>query len=484
MSKSNIRQKVVSGSFWTVFSNISSQAITFGVTVILARLLTPEDFGVVAITSVFTGVIMLFQDLGMGSAIIQRKSINDDYLTTSFTVSLLVGILIALALCAASPFIADFYGVKIIEYILIVSSLGFVLSPFVSIHTSLLTKGLDFRKIAFINILTQALSGGFSIALAFLDYGVWSLVLGRIITQPLLIPVVWHIVKWRPRFKIVGKCFHDLFGYSSNLLGFNILNYFSRNFDNLIIGKFLGAQPLGYYSVAYNLMLKPLQLISWSIGKVLFPVFSTIQDDARKTREVYLRIIRTISLVTFPMMTGLIMVSEEFILSVYGPQWRPAIMPLQLLCLVGAVQSVGTTGGVILNSRGRTDITFKLGVFSTGVTLAAFLIGIKWGLLGLIIAYMSVSVPLFLIGQHYVNKLIDLKMTDFLKSLFPATICSMMMVSILYLFKHLNQSSFHLDLSAALVFFIILGAASYALSAFLFRVPEMNEAVQYVRKRF
>jgi PST family polysaccharide transporter len=483
MKRSEIKHKVVSGSAWTLFANVSSQAISFLVTVVLARLLTPVDFGVVAISAVFIGVITLFQDVGMGAALIQRKEIDDDYLSTSFSVSLLAGAVLAGLIAAISPLVASFYGQAVLRDILLVSSIGFLLSPFTSIHTSILSKSLEFKKVALIQLGTQAVSGSISVGLALSGYGLWSMVLGKILSQPLLIPVVWSVVKWRPRLKVVRKCFTDLFGFSSHLLGFNLLNFFARSLDNLIIGKYLGPQALGYYSVAYNLMLKPLQLISWSIGKVLFPVFSSIQDDPAQTRAVYLKIIKSISLITFPMMTGLFMVAEEFILSVYGDTWRPAILPLKLLCAVGAIQSIGTTAGVIFNSQGRSDLNLKVGAVSATSIVIGFIIGINWGVIGLITAYIAVSLPIFFLGQFYANRLIGLEMGALLSALVPAAACSGFMVAVLAALRYMS-GSMRFEVATALVLLILLGAASYILfAAKVFKVDEVNEAIQMVKRK-
>lgn len=484
MKRSDLKHKLIHGSAWTLLANVSAQAITFLVTVVLARLLTPGDFGIVAISAVFTGIITLFQDVGMGAALIQRKDIDEDYLSTSFSVSVIAGVILAVLLAAASPFIASFYNEAVLRDILLVSSIGFLLSPFTSIHTSILAKQLEFKKVAFITLGTQAASGAISVALALFGYGVWSMVLGKILSQPLLIPVVWAMVKWRPKPKLVMKCFRDLFGFSSNLLGFNLMNFFARNLDNLIIGKYLGAQMLGYYSVAYNLMLKPLQLISWSIGKVLFPVFSSIQEDKEQTRAMYLKIIRSISLLTFPMMTGLFMVAEEFMLTVYGETWRPAILPLKLLCIVGAVQSIGTTGGVIFNSQGRSDLTLKIGFVSASLIIACFIIGIEWGLLGIIIAYIAAMVPVFFLGQIFVNRLIGLDMVTFFAALAPAALCSALMVAVLIVVRSFNMVSLGLDVASVLVFLVIIGAASYVIfAAKVLKVAEVNEALQMVKRK-
>jgi len=471
-----LNKQVISGSFWSAASNIGAQAVNFAVTIILARLLIPEDFGVIAISSVIVGVITLFQDLGMGSAIIQKKEIDEDHLATSFSVSVVTGLVIAALVIGISPIVASFYGKSILKSIIMVYSIGFVLSPLVSIHNSILTKNLEFKKIGILNVLNQVLSGGISVILALTNFGVWSLVLGKLVAQSMMIPVYWKTAKWIPKFRFRKSCFQDLFSFSSSLLGFNILNYFSRNFDNLVVGKYLGATTLGYYSVAYNLMLKPLELISWSVGRVLFPAFSRIQDEKERIRATYLKILRAISIVTFPMMTGLMIVAREFILTFYGGRWEPVVVPLQLLCIVGALQSIGTTGGVIILSQGRSDLILKLGLFNAVVMLSAFLIGVRWGLIGLIVAYMAASVPVLFIGQYFANRLIDMNIRAFFESLLPAFVCSACMAAVLGGTKYFGLNAIHISSLLVLTILVPGGMAIYfALLTKYFPSGELRE---------
>lgn len=480
----DLKQKIITGSFWTVFTNVFTRLISLIMMIFLARLLTPEDFGVVAISTVFVGVVTLFQNLGMGSAIIQRQEIDDDYLSTSFTVSVITGIVLAGLLAAVSTFIADFYNEKIVRDIILISSLGLIIGPLSSTHIAILTKNLDFKTVSIIEIVQVTLTVIISIALALYGYGPWSIALGKLIPEPLMIPFVWKLVRWRPRVVIVKKCFNDLFGYSSHLLGSNFVGYLARNIDNLIIGKFLGTEALGYYSVAYNIMIKPLPLISWSIGRVFFPVFSVTQKDKERTRQMYLKVIRSISLLTFPMMTGLIMVAEEFILTIYGAQWKPVILPLQLLCIVGALQSIGTTGELIFNSHGRPDISLKMWITTTIAYVFAFLAGINWGLIGLIASYLIISIPIFFAGQYFANRLMELKMAVFLKEVVPAVLCSTMMLFVLFIIKYFNMEAFHLNIGMSLIMLIAVGAGSYVLFALkVLKVPEFSEAIQIVKRK-
>jgi PST family polysaccharide transporter len=480
-----LKKQVISGSYWSAASNIGAQAVNFAITIILARLLVPDDFGVIAISSVIVGVITLFQDLGMGSAIIQKKEIDEDHLATSFSVSVATGFLIATVVIVISPFVALFYDKAILKPIIMVSAVGFLLSPLVSIHNSILTKNLEFRKIGILNVVNQVVSGGVSVVLAVTNFGVWSLVLGKLFAQLLMIPAYWKTANWIPKFRFRKTSFHELFSFSSSLLGFNILNYFSRNFDNLVVGKYLGAATLGHYSIAYNLMLKPLQLISWSVGRVLFPTFSGIQDEKGRVRAAYLKIVRAISLVTFPMMTGLIIVAREFVLTFYGAKWEPVVLPLQLLCTVGALQSISTTSGTILLSQGRSDLMLKLGLFEAVIMLVAFIAGVRWGLTGLIVGYMAASVPVLFIGQFFTNRLIDLDMRTFFQVFLPAFVCSACMAGVLGGIKYFGVNSIHIDSPLVLIILVPAGMAIYfTLLSRYFPSEEMREIYSSITSRF
>jgi O-antigen/teichoic acid export membrane protein len=208
-------------------------------------------------------------------------------------------------------------------------------------------------------------------------------------------------------------------------------------------------------------MLKPLQLISWSVGRVLFPTFSRIQDEKGRVQAAYTKIVRAISLVTFPMMTGLMIVAREFILTFYGAKWEPAVLPLQLLCIVGALQSISTTSGVIILSQGRSGLMFKLGLFEAVVMLSAFLIGVRWGLTGLIVGYMAASVPVLFIGQYFANRLIDLDMKEFFEALLPAFFCSACMAAVLGGIKYLGLNAIHISNLLVLIILVPGGMMIY-----------------------
>ena len=481
----NLGDKVIKGASWTITSKIVAQLLSFCVTIVLVRLLSPEDYGLVALSGVFIKFIDIFRNMGFGEAIIQRKSINNDFLSTAFWITIAVGLCMVLLIYITSPIICNFYSEKGLRNILILSSLAFLISPLSEIHETILTKNLEFKKIAYLNLLYPLFFGASAILLALSDFGVWSLVLGNLIAQFLITPVIWSMAKWRPKFVFNMKRFKELLDFGSYILSFKFVNYLARNSDNLIIGKVLGAISLGYYSIAYNLMLKPLQHISWSISRIMLPTLSSIQEEKERVRTGYLKTVRSISLITFPIMTGLMVVAREFVLIFYGIKWEPAVIPLRILCIVGALQSIGTTVGTIFISQGRPDLQLRVGVFNTSIIVAAFFIGVKWGLTGVALAYGIVSIILFLPNQYWANRLIGLKLRYFLKALYPAAFSSFIMMTILHILREINVVFFHLHTIPLFISLCILGFLVYLiLAVHVFCIPEIEEIVLVFEKKF
>ena len=231
------------------------------------------------------------------------------------------------------------------------------------------------------------ISGVVAITAALMGLGVWSLVVQALTLSSTRAVLLWIASDWRPRWILDRRAIRDLWGFSSNLAGFNALNYWVRNADNFLVGKFVGPAGLGIYGRAYNLMLMPLAQISWVLSRVMFPVLSRMQSDTARVKQGYLRAIGVIGLVTFPIVTGLFAVAEPFVLTVFGPRWESMVPIVQILCLAGLSQSVGTTTGWIYQSQGRTDWMFRWGLASSAVTLVAFGIGILWGVTGVATAY-------------------------------------------------------------------------------------------------
>ena len=251
-------------------------------------------------------------------------------------------------------------------------------------------------------------------------------------------------------------------------MGFNVVNYFARNIDKLLIGKFLGDQALGYYTLAYKIMLYPLQSISWVIGKVMFPAFSKIQHDLEKVRTAYLKMVKAISLVTFPMMFGLFAVAPEFVHVIYGPKWEPLILLIRILCFCGIVQSIGTTVGNIILSQGKSGLQLRFGILGTIFAAIAIMGGLKLGIVAIALFYTLEQLSWVLYVQRTLNSLIGLSLKTFFSTLrnnFIVGVCMFLFINILQLF--LPQSH-----TAILVGSIVGGAIIYI--GLLFMMKEIK----------
>ncbi len=415
-----IFRQIVTGASWNVFGQAGRQIIALGTMVVLVRLLRPEDFGLVAMCHVVIAFAYIFARMGMGSAIIQRKDIDDTYLSTAYWATFFMGFVMAGAIAAGANVIALFFERAEIKWIVLTLGINFIFGGVSGVHHNLLERRMLFKKISFIDILSSLFGSATAIYMAIKGMGYWSLVAKEIFSSAFRVPLLWGLSGWRPKLLFSWKCFKDLFGFSFFVLLSSLLNFFNRHGDNLIIGRFLGATPLGLYNFAYRLMLKPLHYVSFTITRAVFPALSKIQEDKPKVQDIYLQIVKLISMITFPAMTGLFLISPDLIRLVFGTKWEGAIPVFQILCFVGMWQSIGTTVGTIFLSQGKSALAFKMSLIISPIVWIAFGIGTIWGVTGVALCYAVVSGCWWLISHYIANSIIELDMRRFLRTLFPA----------------------------------------------------------------
>ena len=422
---SQFKERTISGIGWSVVSQLGTQSMQLIIGVTLARLLTPNDFGLIGMILVFTGFANIFTDLGFGSAIIQKKDVSQEHYSSVFWLNIGTGFVLMMVFIGLSPLIGKFYGESVLVPLTMVTSSNFLIGSFGIVQTSILKKDIDFKKIALINMTALLISGIAGISMAFMGLGVWSLVWQSILLSFIQVIILWFVTAWRPSLSFNKKAVKELIPFSINLLGFTSINYWLRNGDNLLIGKVLGDGALGIYSKAYSIMLLPLRTVSSTISRVMFPAFSSIQEDRQRIARAYLTITRTIALITFPMMIGLWVVSEDFVLLIFGDQWADMIPLLQVFCFVGLVQSIGTLNGNLYLSQGRTDLQFKVGTIIGILGIGAIVIGLNWGIRGVAYAYGAFSLLAVYPSIAIAVALIDLKFLVVAKNLAAITLCSL-----------------------------------------------------------
>jgi O-antigen/teichoic acid export membrane protein len=433
----SLRHRTLHGLGWSGLSQVLRQMLQVVVSILLARLLAPSDFGTLAMVLIFTGFASTFSDLGLGAALIQKQDAEARHAATVFCLQLAVGIFLALLLAATAPLIARFYKNPRLTALCLGIAPTFILAAFWGVPMAQLQKAMAFRKIAKIETAAVLGSGSAAILLALNGWGIWSLVIQTLLAALITAVLSWQESRWHPQIAFDLAAWRELRRFSSSLTGFNFLNYWIRNLDNLIIGKFIGPVALGIYSRAYNLMLYPINQVSSTVSRVMFAAMASIQDQTERLRDIYLRAARLIALVTFPIMAGMSLLAERFIVTVLGPQWQDAAGVLRILAAVGLLQSVGTTLGWIYIARGRTDIMFRFGLAAGAVYAAAFLVGLRWGVRGVAGAYAASGfLLLWYPSWRVAGKIIGLTFSRMVSNLASIFACTAGMSAAVYALQH------------------------------------------------
>jgi O-antigen/teichoic acid export membrane protein len=420
-----LRTKVTRGLKWSGLAQIAQQLLQFVIYVALARLLAPEEFGLMGMVLVFIGFGTLLADLGLGAALIQRQNVENRHLSSVFWLHAAVGGLLTFVLLAASTLIANFYGKPVLKLMTVLLSFTLFFNSLSTVPRSILMRAMDFRRIFLADTTALFISGLTAVIMAAWGLGILSLVIQSLMLTILSTAIVWKLSDWRPMFIFDMGALRELSHFSFNLLGFTTLDYFISNADKVLIGRFVGASPLGIYNRAYQLMLLPVTQVSSVVTRVMFPALSVIQDDKAKVRYLYLQATRMIALVAFPVMIGLLVVARPFILSIFGEKWQGVVLILQIFCIAGLEQSIGTTLGWIYTSQGRTDTLFKWAMFAGAVRISSMILGLHWGIVGVAIGYVA-SGCLFLTypGWRIAGNLINIRFNDMMRNLAQPFFCA------------------------------------------------------------
>ena len=477
-----LEQKAVSSVKWSgvaQFMRIGTQAIT---SIILARLLLPEDFGLLGMTLVFTGFVEIFNDMGISSAVVQKKDIDQKNLSSIFWFNLFIGVLAMLIAILAAPLIARFYDQNSLVLIISVMSINFLFRSLSMVQNSLLIKNLRFKKLTSLELTSTISASLIGISMAYLGYGVLSLVAQNVSMTFLYTAMVWSTEKWMPHIHFKWDEIRSIFGFSTNLFGFTFVNYLSRNADYLLIGKFLGATALGYYTLAYTIMLFPISNISSVLSKVMFPVLSQIQHDNSKFKLLYLRSIKYIAFISFPMMLGLFAVADEFILVLFGAKWGPVIFLIKILSIVGLMQSIVTTVGSIYLAKGRTDWMFYMGIFTSAILVSAIAIGLRWGIIGIAVCYMIATLSATYPNIVIAIRLIDLRLRDFVLNL-KEEIATSLIMFVVVMGAVAIQRYYLLSHKIILISSIVIGVMSYLAAVIVLDNSTYNELKKHILSR-
>lgn len=372
----NIKRQLFSGVFYTALAKYSGVIISLVIAGVLARLLSPDDFGIVAIATVIIAFFNLFTDMGVSPAIIQHKSLTGDDLADIFSFTVWTGIGISVLFFGASWLIADYYESDILRTLCQLLSVNLFFASATIVPGALFYRNKEFKFIALRSFIIQISAGAAAVTAALCGAGLYALIINPIVSSILIFIISYHRYPQRLRFTLGLGVLRKIFSYSAYQFLFNVINYFSRNLDKLLIGKYMGMSPLGYYEKSYRLMMLPLQNITQVITPVMHPIFSDFQNDKAKLATSYERILRFLSFIGLPLSVLLFFTAQEVTLIIFGDQWLPSVPVFRILALSVGVQIILSSSGSIFQAAGDTRSLFICGVFSSVLNVAGMLLGI------------------------------------------------------------------------------------------------------------
>ncbi|NJK41130.1 MAG: lipopolysaccharide biosynthesis protein [Acaryochloridaceae cyanobacterium SU_2_1] len=404
--------------------------------VVLARLLTPVDYGLVGMVTAVMGFVTLFKDLGLSMATVQKADINHVQVSTLFWVNLVFSLIATLITIAIAPLIAQFYGEPRLVWITIALAIGIIIGGLGVQHTALLTRQMHYKALMLNDILAQLLGVSAAIIAALFGFQYWALVLLPLVTACFTTLGVWIACPWQPSWPRWKSGIRSMLAFGSHVTGFSVVDYFALNLDNVLIGKFWGQQELGLYSKAYQLLLLPISQINAPITNVAVPLLSRLTDSPDRYREIYLRILEKVILVTLPIVLFMIATSDWLIQVLLGSQWLEASPIFVLLGISGLLRPVANSTGWLFISQGRTHELFRWGVISSTLTVLSFCVGLPWQAKGVATAYsitlLGITIPLLL---WFVGRKGPVRTRDFYKTITPLGIAAIGSIAVLVGFR-------------------------------------------------
>ena len=465
-----LRKKVTSGFKWNSFSSIATNALKIIQLLVLARLLVPEDFGLMAMLMVIIGFTQSYADLGISNAIIHFQKITREQLSSLYWLGILVGGIIFIALALTSPLVSFFYNEPQLKNLTIFAAFNFLIIPIGQQFQVLLQKELYFKKLAIIDISSAFLGTLAAIVFAYEDKGVFSLIYGQLVNSTCRSIFLWFMANknWRPLFHFKRSDLKGFLGFGLYQMGERSINFLGWNLDKMIIGVLLGSHILGLYSMAYQLMVKPFEMFNPIITRITTPLFSKFQMDNDRLRKVFLDMVRIVALVMFPVYFGMIVLADPLFMLMFGKKWLPAVTVFQILAILGFFYSIGNLMGSLIISKGRPDIGFKLNIAGFLLYGGSVWIGahfgmqeVAWGLV------LTTAIILFPLGFWVRLNLIQMKPMEYLVSLFPMLFSGFLMAGVV----HLVHSFFNLSESLPHGFFIsiFMGITAYSLIIYIWQ---------------
>lgn len=458
MSES-LKDKTVIGIGWSALDHFVQTGVTFVVSIVLARLLSPDDYGLIGITVIFTTVCMALINGGFTTALIRKKDATEDDYNTSFYVNLFVSLVLYAIIYLCSPLIADFFKREELIALIRVSSLGMIIGALSLVQQTQLTKRIDFKSQTKITLVASVISGIIGVGLALMGFGVWALVvqqLARIFIYTLLL---WIVNKWVPSFRFSGESFHELFGFGWKMMASSLLDTVWKELYQVVVGKFYSPASLGQYTRSKQFSKLLSQTLTTVIQRVTYPVLSNIQDDKPRMVEAYRQLIKNTMFITAIGMLFFGAISEPLIYSLIGPKWHEASTYLPLICITGSTYPLHSINLNMLQVQGRSDLFLGLEVVKKIIAIGPLAVGIFIGIIPMLYTSIITSIIAFFLNSHYSGQFLGYSSWMQLRDVAPSYGIGILVALCVFPMKYLPLSSwiillFQLFFGVAVILFV------------------------------
>lgn len=420
----DLKNRSIKGGVSTVGAQVIAFALTMISTVVLARLLMPEDYGLIAMVTSITGFVLIFKDLGLAQAVIQKDKITQEEVSKVFWLNIFISITLGGIIALLAPALVYFYDEPRLYSITFAYSSVAIFGGLSVQHSALLKRQMQFRTTASITITASIISIAAGILLGFFGAGYWALVAINVSNSIASVVLLWWRCSWRPDVTKIDKSIMDYVRFGANISGFNMVNYFSRNLDNILIGKFLGSSALGLYNRAYQLLMIPITQLRDPLNAVGIPAMSSLDFNGDRYRGYYKQYVFLLAFFSMPIVVFLAICAKPIILIVLGENWTEASFIFQLLAIVAFIQPAASTRGMVLISSGQSRRYLYWGLINAILVIIAFFVGINWGINGLIIAYAVSNYTILIPSLIFCFHNTSVRLSDFLKEISAPAIFS------------------------------------------------------------
>lgn len=476
MQQESLKNKTIKGTAWSAVDNIVQYGVSFVVSIVLARLLTPDDYGLIGIILIFTAICNAIINSGFSTALIRKKNITENDYNTAFIVNIVLSFILYVVLCLGAPLIADFFCREELTLLTRVSSFSMIIGGLAIVQQTRLTKRIDFKTQTKISLISSVISGLIGIVMAYLGYGVWALVVQGLSSQTLRTAMLWFYNKWMPTLTFSRNSFRELFGFGWKMMVSSVLDSFWTQLYQVVVGKFYSPATLGQYTRAKQFSQMFSSNLTTVIQRVTYPVLSDIQDEKERLIIAYRKIIKTTMFITFALMFSLGAVSEPFIYCLIGEKWHEASTYLPLICFVGAFYPLHAINLNMLQVQGRSDLFLGLEIVKKIIGLGPLFVGAFVGIFPMLYTTILTSIISYFLNSYFPGKLLGYTCWKQLKDISLSFFIAFSMAVFVYTIKYLPFSYWLI-----LPLQIVLGLSVLIFLCKIARLEEYNEIVKIVK---